>query len=92
MCRARWEAFLRRVRKGGDHWSMTRALSFKDVAGKSCRHRRYDGKRCTLRGELNEARQMAIAGDHSSARSFNNSSGKAIPRRSGESVRLIETI
>ena len=67
------EAFLRRVRKGGEPSLVydPETLSFKDVAGKAPGTTASEMYR--LRGELlNEARQMAIAGDHSSARSFNN--------------------
>lgn len=67
------EAFLRRIRKGGEPTMVydPETLSFKDVAGKAAGT--TAGEMYKLRGELlNEARQMAIAGDHSSARSFND--------------------
>jgi len=80
------EAFLRRVRKGGEP-SMVydpETFSFKDVAGKA--PGTTAGEMYKLRGELlNEARQMAIAGDHSSARSFNDMA-EAILDDLGESV------
>src|SRR5574343_993625 len=67
------EAFLRRIRKGGEPTMVydPETLSFKDVAGKAAGT--TAGEMYKLRGELlNEARQMAIAGDHSSALSFND--------------------
>ncbi len=80
------EAFLRRVRKGGEPSLVydPETLSFKDVAGKA--PGTTAGEMYKLRGELlNEARQMAIAGDHSSARSFNDMA-EAILDDLGESV------
>lgn len=80
------EAFLRRVRKGGEPSLVydPETLSFKDVAGKAPGTTASEMYR--LRGELlNEARQMAIAGDHSSARSFNDMA-EAILDDLGESV------
>lgn len=80
------EAFLRRVRKGGEPSLVydPETLSFKDVAGKP--PGTTAGEMYKLRGELlNEARQMAIAGDHSSARSFNDMA-EAIIDDLGESV------
>jgi len=80
------EAFLRRVRKGGEPSLVydPDTLSFKDVAGKA--PGTTAGEMYKLRGELlNEARQMAIAGDHSSARSFNDMA-EAILDDLGESV------
>lgn len=80
------EAFLRRVRKGGEPSLVydPETLSFRDVAGKA--PGTTAGEMYKLRGELlNEARQMAIAGDHSSARSFNDMA-EAILDDLGESV------
>ena len=67
------EAFLRRVRKGGEPSLVydPDTLSFRDVAGKA--PGTTAGEMYKLRGELlNEARQMAIAGDQNSSRVFNN--------------------